>query len=333
MKKMKLLPLIQSFFQKHLLEERGLSSNTVRSYRDATKDFLRYLCRIKRISPLRIEPEMLTADALLRYLSSLDQTRGLSIRTRNQRLAAIKTLLSYLGANDLSHIAVYQKASMIAVKRRPHRTMDYLVDAEMKALLAAAEEAHHRHRLLLNLLYNTGARVQEICDLKFGDVVFGPPPSVYLMGKGSKRRQVPLWPKTAEMLLVELEKRGFGTGSDNHVIVNAKGKSMTRFGALHIVKTLAKRASRHCPSILKKRISPHVLRHTTAMHLLQSGVDLSVIKMWLGHVNINTTHGYVELDIEMKREVLSRAKKLKPRAELRKVLKENKDVIAWLETL
>ena len=334
MKPAPLLPLIQDFFQKHLHEERGLSPNTVLSYRDAAKDFLRHICRTKRITALKLAPEMLTAEALLAYLNSLEKERNLSIRTRNQRLAAIKTLLAYLGAHDLAHIAVYQRASMIEKKRSAHRTIDYLVDAEMKALLDVSAKADLRHHLLLSLLYNTGARVQEICDLRFKDIVFGPPPSVYLTGKGNKRRQVPIWPETAQMLQAELAARGERAAADTqNVILSSRGRAMTRFGALYVVKALARQAAETCPSIRKKRVSPHVLRHTTAMHLLQSGVDLSVIKTWLGHVNLNTTHGYVEFDVEMKRDALSKAKKLGTPAELRKVLKKHADVISWLESL
>jgi integrase/recombinase XerD len=245
----------------------------------------------------------------------------------------LKTLLAYLGANDLSHIEVYQRASMVAVKKRRHRMIHYLIDAEMKAILAAAEKANSRHQLLLALLYNTGGRVQEICDLQFKDIVFGSLPSVYLTGKGNKRRQVPIWPATAKILESELASRTSDKNLEGHVILNERDRAMTRFGALYVVKSLAVLASEVCPSIKRKRITPHILRHTTAMHLLQSGVDLSLIKMWLGHVNLNTTHAYVEFDIEMKRKALLRSKKLGSKAELKKVLHKHENVITWLESL
>jgi integrase/recombinase XerD len=333
MEQSKLLPFVQDFFQKHLLEERGLSANTMRSYRDATKDFLKHICKTRRISAFKLEPKMFTAEALRSYLNSLEKNRSLSIGTRNQRLAALKTLLMYLAANDLDNLTIYQSAAMVSVKRGPHRTIDYFTDNEMKEILAIANRADKRHRLLIALLYNTGGRVSEICDLCFEDIVFGPPPSVYITGKGNKRRQVPIWPQTANLLSEELSSRGSEQSLKERVILNDKGNPMTRFGALYVVKAIAEKATEACPSIKYKQISPHVIRHTTAMHLLQSGVDLSVIRMWLGHVNLNTTHDYVELDVEMKRQALQQSKKLKPGHDLKKAFKKHRDVIEWLESL
>jgi integrase/recombinase XerD len=333
MKSSQLLILIQNFFRMHLLEERGLSPNTILSYRDTTKDFLQFICKKKRVTALKLNPKMLTADQVLAFLNHLEKERGLSVRTRNQRLASLKTLFSYLAANDLENIAVFQRVGLIGLKKQPYKMIDYLTDREMVVLLDVAGQKNNRHLLLLTLLYNTGARVQEICDLKVKDLVMGPPPSIYLSGKGQKTRQVPVWPKTAEMIAAHLKMRGVDQNLEASVIVNNKNLPMTRFGALHIIKSIGKIAEKSCTSLRGKRISPHTLRHTTAMHLLQSGVDLSVIKMWLGHVNLNTTHGYVEIDVEMKRQALTKSKKLKPTTDLTKVLKENEDVIRWLESL
>lgn len=332
-KKASLLYAVQVFFTEHLLKERGLSPNTIHSYRDALKDFLKFAAKTSRKSVLSIDGSMLTVDLVLRFLNSLEKERALSVRTRNHRLACLKTFFSYLGTTDLENIGNYQRIGMIARKKTKHEIIDYLTEKEMDALFREAAQASEMHHLLLTLLFNTGARVQEICDLKVGDVVFGPPPSVYLTGKGNKTRQVPIWPKTAELLKAQLTKRNVDGDPKANIIVNNRGRPMTRFGALYIIKTLGKRAIKHQPSLKTKRLSPHTLRHTTAMHLLQSGVDLSVIKMWLGHVNLNTTHGYVEIDIEMKRKALVKSKKLKPAHELKAVLKRNADVIDWLESL
>lgn len=328
-----LLKAVQDFFTEHLLKERGLSPNTIHSYRDALKDFLKFAAKDSRKSVLSIDGSMLTADLVLKFLNSLEKTRSLSVRTRNHRLACLKTFFSYLGASDLENIGNYQRIGMISRKKTKHEMIDYLTEKEVDALFCEAAQASEMHHLLLTLLFNTGARVQEICDLKVGDVIFGPPPSVYLTGKGSKTRQVPIWPKTSELLKTQLIKRNIDGDPKANVIVNNRGRPMTRFGALYIIKTLGKRATKHHPSFKNKRISPHTLRHTTAMHLLQSGVDLSVIKMWLGHVNLNTTHGYVEIDVEMKRKALVQSKKLKPAHELKLILKKHADVIDWLESL
>jgi integrase/recombinase XerD len=333
MKQSKLLSFVQDFFQKYLLEERGLSPNTMYSYRDATKDFLQYVCKVRRISVFKLEPKMFTSESLRSYLNSLEKNRNLSIGTRNQRLAALRTLLMYLAANDLNNMKIYQSAAMVSVKRGPHRTMDYFTSTEMKAILEVTQKADKRHRLLIALLYNTGARVSEICSLCFEDIIFGPNPSIYLTGKGNKRRQVPIWQQTAKILQEELNCRNQELPLKSHVILNEKNNLMSRFGAIYIVKSIASKAAELCPSIKQKQLSPHIIRHTTAMHLLQSGVDISIIRMWLGHVSLNTTHDYVELDVEMKREALRKSKKLKPGGELKQVFKKHNDVIEWLESL
>lgn len=332
-KKFNFLMSVQEFFVDHLGKERGLSKNTILAYRDAVKDFLKFVSQNKKKSSLSINGSMLSADLVLNYLSSLEKERSLSVRTRNHRLACLKTFFSYLAATDLENIGNYQRIGMIAMKKSQSKMIDYLTEKEMAALFNESSLADDRHHLLLTLLFNTGARVQEICDLRVGDLIWGPPPSVYLTGKGNKTRQVPIWPKTAEMLREYLISRDVDRNLKAHVIINQKGLPMTRFGALHVIKTLGKRAIKHQPSLKAKRISPHTLRHTTAMHLLQSGVDLSIIKMWLGHVNLNTTHGYVEIDVEMKRKALIKSKKLKPAHELKAVVKKHADVIEWLESL
>ena len=332
-KKANLLNAVQDFFTEHLLKERGLSPNTIHSYRDALKDFLKFAAKDSRKPVLSIDGSMLSADLVLRFLNSLEKERSLSVRTRNHRLACLKTFFSYLGTTDLENIGNYQRIGMISRKKMKHEMIDYLTEKEMAALFRESARASEMHHLLLTLLFNTGGRVQEICDLKVGDVIFGPPPSVYLTGKGNKTRQVPIWPKTAEILKAHLIKRNVDRDLKANVIVNQRSRPMTRFGALYVIKTLGKRAMKDQPTLKTKRISPHTLRHTTAMHLLQSGVDLSVIKMWLGHVNLNTTHGYVEIDVEMKRTALIKSNKLKPAHELKAILKKNADVIDWLESL
>ena len=190
-----------------------------------------------------------------------------------------------------------------------------------------------RDYVLLNLLYNTGARVQEICDLRVRSIRFDPPAVATIRGKGGKTRVVPLWAETAEILHRFLIAKGVADDPDAILFPNSRGECLGRFGVRHIIAKQVAKAANVCPSLAKKRISPHTFRHTTAMHLLQAGVDLSVIKSWLGHVNLSTTHFYVEIDLEMKRKALSTCNPIGNTRELKQLMSENEDVISWLESL
>lgn len=186
----------------------------------------------------------------------------------------------------------------------------------------------------MSFLYNTGARVQEACDIHVGDVHLEQPFSACITGKGRKTRIVPLWAETAELLKDYTYERRIIDESSARVFVNARGEPLTRFGINYIFKTRTAKASQYCPSLSGRNISPHVIRHTTAMHLLQSGVDLFVIQSWLGHVNLSTTHGYVEIDLEMKHKALSACAPMDGTDDqLRTLINKNKDVISWLESL
>jgi site-specific recombinase XerD len=185
----------------------------------------------------------------------------------------------------------------------------------------------------LSLLYNTGARAQEMCDLRVGDVRLESPPLVIITGKGRKKRAVPLWPDTAALLKTYMAERGLGGDPAQALFANARGGPLSRFGLRHIVSNRTSAAAGRCPSLAKKSVSPHTFRHTTAMHMLQSGVDLSVIKSWLGHVKLSTTHAYVEIDLEMKRKALSACAAIGSPESLRKFVDQNADVISWLESL
>jgi site-specific recombinase XerD len=336
-KKASLLDRIESFFGIYLKDERGVSVNTIRSYRDTLKLFLKDLSRRLKKTPIRIDESDLTAANVTAFLNDIERVRKVSVRTRNQRLAALKTFFSYLTVEDPERAGQYGRITCVTQKRGSHRIVDYLTEQEMGALFKAAislERNSNRNLLLVTVLYNTGARVQEVCDLKIGDLELDPPPSVLLTGKGQKARKVPLWPKTAKMIQSFLEEENrLSDQVQEHLFQTERRRAFTRFGVLYLIKRMAKIAERDCLSFKRKRITPHVLRHTTAMHLLQAGVEFSIIKNWLGHVSLETTQTYVEIDIEMKRKALIKSKKLRSKHELREVVKNNKDVIEWLESL
>lgn len=331
-----LLHYVQSYFHDYLLAHRSLSPNTVLAYRDSLKLLFSFACSRSHKSPARLELNDLQVDSALAFLDDVEIAQGNSVVTRNQRLAALRSFFNYLIAQDTQRAGQYQKVVLIPVKRGPRPLITYLEVHEVKAILVAIDlksPSARRDYTLLSFLYNTGARVQEVVDLKLGSLHLDPPLMATLTGKGRKTRQVPLWPDTAGLLKEHLAERGVHEDPQSHIFVNARGTPLTRFGIHHILRTRVKAAIPKCQSLRNKRISPHTFRHTTAMHLLQSGVDLTVIQSWLGHVQLATTHAYVEIDMDMKRKALSACTPVGHAEDLQFVLRQNRDVISWLESL
>ena len=214
--------------------------------------------------------------------------------------------------------------------------MEYLEIHEVKAIIEAinrGDSRGERDYVILNLLYNTGARVSELCNLKVEHIRFESPPIITIVGKGQKLRHVPLWKETSEILYKYLRRRNMLDSPKAIVFLNSHGKPISRFEIRYIIKRRVCGAASKCQSLSKKRIGPHTFRHTIAMHILQSGVDLTVIKNWLGHVNLETMHGYIEIDLEMKRKALASCSPVAGSYDLDQLIKENKDVISWLESL
>ena len=322
-----LLQYVQRFFQDYLRAHRGMSLNTVLAYRDAMKLFLLFLTSYTGRKAAQLSLDHLNADAVLAFLGDIE-TKGNSVTTRNLRLSALRTFFSYLVTQDTLRTGQYQRVIAIPLKQSSHPLMAYLDVKEVKAILHSMDmetPAGRRDYVLISLLYNTGARVQELCDLRV-EHILDSPPSVIVTGKGQKTRQVPLWPETASIL------RQYVKGCDpgERVFQNARGMPLTRFGINHIIAARVRAATATCPELAKKKVSPHTFRHTTAMHLLQSGVELTVIKSWLGHVNIATTHGYIEIDLEMKQKALAHCAPANDDIKLNGVIGQNSDVINWL---
>lgn len=327
---------IESFFQDHLAVHRGVSPNTIKAYRDAMKLFLLSVGKDRSKTITQIDFEDMTVEAVLAFLKQIEATRGNGAITRNHRLAVLRVFFSYLATQDVLHIAQYQKILMIPQKRAPKQVMGYLEVDEMNAILKGIDRASRvgkRDYLLLSLLYNTGARVQEICDLKVSSFRLESPPLVTIRGKGKKIRQVPLWPETRKLLNEYFKEEELQVQSDSLVFSNLRGDPIGRFGIRYIVDKRVSAAAKSCPKLSKKTVGPHTFRHTTAMHLLQAGVELTIIRSWLGHVDIATTHGYVEIDMEMKRKALEKCNPALNTMGLKKVLNKNKGIIGWLEAL
>ena len=326
---------VQKFFQDYLQAHRGLSSNTVFAYRDAIKLFLAFLSKRTKSQVAKLSMDALNAENVLEFLVDIEKVRQCTATTRNLRLSALRTFFGYLLVQDTLHAGQYQRVMSIPLKQSSHRMVAYLEVSEVKTIMDSINrnsKIGRRDYTLLNFLYNTGARVQEACDLRIENVHFEQQ-LVTITGKGRKTRQVPLWPETANLLKSYISDRDLDKSSLKPVFLNSQGYPLTRFGMRHIIKTRTAVATQGCPSLAKKKIGPHTFRHTTAMHLLQSGVDLTVIKNWLGHVNLDTTHAYVEIDLEMKKKALSSYEPASKIGNLKHLIKQNNNLINWLESL
>jgi len=331
-----LMHYVQRFFQDYLRSHRGLSNNTVFAYRDAIKLYLIFLSKHTRNHITKLSLDNLSVETVLAFLSDMEKIRQCTVTTRNLRLSALRTFFGYLVTQDTLHASQYQRVISLPVKRSSHRIMEYLEVEEVRAVMDCIDRGKtigRRDHTLLNFLYNTGARVQEACDLCIEHVWLDAPPLVTITGKGRKTRQVPLWPETAMLLKSYIAEHKAYRNTLKNVFLNARGQPLTRFGIRYILQTRIAAAADHCPSLLKKKVGPHTIRHTTAMHLLQSGVELTVIKNWLGHVNLETTHAYVEIDLDMKRKALSSCAPACKMGDLRDLIKQNNDIISWLESL
>jgi site-specific recombinase XerD len=323
-----LMHYVQKFFHDYLKAHRGLSSNTVLAYRDAIKLFLAFLSKHIQSRTSKLSLDDLSAENVLAFLIHIEKTRRCTVATRNLRLSALRTFFEYLMTQDTLHASQYQKIISIPLKQSSHPMMEYLEINEVKAVIDCIDRqkaSGRRDYALLNFLYNTGARVQEACDLCIEHVHFEPPPLAIITGKGHKTRQVPLWPETAALLKSYIAERGHLTVAPNNIFINSRGCPLTRFGVRYIIRARISAAT--------KQVGPHTFRHTTAMQLLQSGVDLTVIKNWLGHVTLDTTHAYVEIDLEMKRKALSTCAPACKVENLQHLIKHNHDIIGWLESL
>ena len=324
---------VQSFFESHLPIERGLRTHTVMAYRDTIKLYLKYLTKRQRTPIQRMELKDLNVKSVLDFIEDCASVRGNQSKTTNQRLAVLKSFFTYLMNVDPTRMNQYERVFHIKARRVAYRPVEYLERQEMDAILAGIDQqtpSGKRDYAAILFLYNTGARAQELCDVKASDLRLEKPFLVVLHGKGNKVRQVPLWPQTVEALrkLIEDEK----IASNEAVFKNQNEGKLTRFGLRYILNSHVKKAVVKMPLLAKKKVGPHTIRHTTAMHLLQSGVDITVIKTWLGHVDLNTTHGYVEIDLKMKEAALEKTRPSTKIKSPQKVAKNEKDLIAWLES-
>jgi integrase/recombinase XerD len=326
---------VRRFLMEHLVSERNLARNTQRSYRDTLQLLLPAIARGARKPIDRLAVTDVSADRVRQFLTDLEEKRRCVVATRNQRLAAIHALARFIGLHAPELVEWCGQVRAVPFKKGPRGLVTYLEKPEMDALLATPDvttaQGRRDHALLL-FLYNAGARADEAAQVRISDLTLPQVPdrdlaSVLIRGKGNKSRRCPLWAQTVRELGALVQ----GRDPSEHVFVNRCGQPITRFGIYALVERCVVRAAKDVSSLATKRVSPHTIRHTTATHLLRSGVDINTIRAWLGHVSLETTNIYAEVDLEMKAKALDNCevegkKKDTP-------WKEDEGLIEFLKTL
>jgi site-specific recombinase XerD len=301
---------LRTFFGDHLPRVRGVSPHTILSYRDAVTLLLRFLAARRGRNVVDLDLADLEPEAILAFLDHLQAERGNGPSTRNARLAAVHAFARHAATSQPEHLDRCQRLLAIPFKRARPRVVEYLEIEEMRALLDAPDgqtAAGRRDHALLLAMFNTGARVQEILDVRPCDLQLTRPLQVRLRGKGRKERFCPLWPQTAEALALLIRESRLDPDATHPLFRSRGGQPLTRFGARYLLRKYVARVQATVPTLTAKRVHPHTLRHTTAVHLLQAGVDLVTISHWLGHASVETTNRYAAVDLEMKRAAIAKA--------------------------
>jgi integrase/recombinase XerD len=325
---------LRAYFTDHLPRLRGLSPNTVLSYRDSLVLLLRFLAVERKRQVCDLDLNDIEPDQIFAFLNHLEQGRHNGVSTRNVRLAAIHAFFRYVGVRYPDQLERAQRILSVPFKRGRQRVVEYLERTEIEAILSRIDrssQAGRRDYVLLATMFNTGARVQEVIDLRVCDLQLTPPFQLRLFGKGRKERFCPLWPQTAQVLRAFCAERAIDLRSEARVFLNQRGGPLTRFGVRYILAKWLDRTRAEIVTLAQKRLHPHSIRHSTAVALLKSGVDLSTISQWLGHACPSTTNRYATIDLEMKREAIA---KVKPIPDSGKASwRKNHTILEWLENL
>ncbi len=327
-----LAPTLQAFFTVRLIQQRRASPHTVAAYRDTWRLLLRYTQQSIRKSPAELDFEDLDAHRVGSFLDHLEHDRGVTVTTRNVRLAAVRSLFKFAALQHPEHAAVIQRVLAIPNKRSDRSLVTFLTRTEMEALLASPDRATRtgrRDHALLTLAIQTGLRVSELISLRRVDFELGTGANVHCVGKGRKERRTPLTRPTVKVLRAWLDERG--GGPDDVVFPGPNGDPLGRHAVNRLVSRHIATAARQCPSIAAKAVSPHVLRHTNAMQLRQAGVDLSSIALWLGHESPRTTQIYLHADLAEKERTIARIVPIKDGQ--RRYRPPSDAVLAFLESL
>lgn len=327
---------VRSFFEDYLVCQRNLSGNTVQSYRDAIKIFLRFAATQHKKPAAKLLVADMEDSLVISFLNHLEGARGNSIQTRNHRLALLRSFFKYLSMQEMVFLDICRKVLAIPLKRGAELPeIHYLEKEEITAILGAINKSTMsgaRDYALLLFMYNTGARVQETADARISWLSLEKPYKVEILGKGRKWRTCPFWENTARVLRTHIAEQRAQDRRDDHLFLNRFGRPFSRSGIAGIVHKYADKAAQNTPSLRSKKVTPHIIRHTTAMHLLQAGVEINVIRSWLGHVSLATTHRYVEIDLEMKAKALETCELPQNRGAPPR-WRTNPDILEWLESL
>ena len=326
---------LKSFFMDYIPRQRALSPLTLQSYRDSLKLLLQYTAGAKSDAS-QLTVEQLSVEKVTAFLQSLETARDNQISTRNVRLSAIHSFFRYLGGQYPEHLEQAQRILSIPFKRTGIREIEHFESDEIQAVLKAVDIHQNngcRDLALLSFMFNTGARVSEVIAVQIADLQLTAPCSVLLRGKGKKERTCPIWTETAILLQRLIEQHDLPPSKAAPVFRNDRGTRLSRFGVRLILNKHVARASARRPSLKHKRLHPHSIRHSNALHLLRSGVDLSTIAHWLGHVSVNTTNKYLSIDLEAKRDALAKAKPFLKDGRSSAKWRKNGNLIAWLKAL
>ena len=302
-----LAPHVHAFFTDHLCHHKRVSPQTLVSCRDSFRLLLTFMQQTAGIEPSALCLTDLDAPTILAFLDYLEQQRGNAIRSRNIRLSVLRTFFRFVALRDPESIEIVTRVLAIPTKREDKKLVGYLTRPEIDSLIAAPDRSSwigRRDHALLLTMYNSGARVSEITTLKREQVSFGATTFLELHGKGRKERTIPLWSQTRDVL-----KRWFRESEEpksDMAFPNARGRPLVRHSVNYLIHKAVEGAAPSCPSLLTRPIPPHLIRHTTATHLLQAGIDIATIALWLGHESIETTHVYLEADLATKEQALQK---------------------------
>lgn len=324
---------IQGFIEEHLEVQKGFSRHTVLSYRDTIKILLKFIAEKRQKSVSDLSLPDLDEGMVTDFLDHLEKNRKNSRQTRNNRLACLHSLFRYIADSEPLTFGLCQRILVIPFKRTNISSAIYLERDEVKTIFAAINRKPvdgFRDYVLFSFIYQTGARVQEVISLTAKSLQLEKPFQVRFLGKGRKERICPLWPDTVKMLKALLKMKGINSQAEALIFSNHKGGQLTRQGVRYLLSKYVRTASENCHSLQGKRVHPHTLRHSCAMHMLESGVDINTIRAWLGHSSLETTNRYAQINLEMKRKILE---KNVPIIKSRRPWKQNEKLLQWLDSM
>lgn len=327
---------LREFFSDHLPRLRGMSPHTIHSYRDSITLLLRYVAKEKKCSVTGLDVEDVTSQRVMDFLQYLEDERKNGAATRNVRLAALHAFFRYLAEKRSDLLEHCQRVLAVPFKRTRCRPIDYMEYEEIQSVLLAIDRSSvdgRRDYVLLATMFNTGARVQEILDLRASDLQLIRPYHARLFGKGRKERLCPLWSQTAHLLSELLNEQGIDPRGCEQVFRNHRGQPLTRYGVRYLLAKYCKIASKSRPTMKGKRLHPHSMRHSTAVHLLKAGVDMTTISHWLGHASLETTNRYATVDLDMKREAINKIKPTGSESRMEALWRKDASILSWLESL